>query len=132
MPNAQKDMDLYKAEPYVVAEYLIGPQHPYLYGEGAFTWVTGSSGWAFMAATEWILGARRDFEGLRIDPCIPRKWKRCSIRRPFRGDIYEIEILNPDGKEHGVKEVFVDGRELEGNLIAPFKDGKVHEVKVIL
>ncbi len=132
MPNTQKDMDLYKAEPYALAEYLIGPQHPYLYGEGAFTWITGSSGWALMAATEWILGARRDFEGLRIDPCIPRKWKRCSIRRPFRGDIYEIEILNPDGKEHGVKEIFVDGQELEGNLITPFKDGKTHLVKVVL
>ncbi len=132
MPNAQKDMELYKTEPYVFAEYLIGPQHPYLYGEGAFTWITGSSGWAFMNATEWILGGRRDFEGLRMDPCIPRKWKKCWIRRAFRGDVYEIEILNPDGREHGVKEVMVDGKVLEGNLIVPFKDGKVHQVKVVL
>ena len=27
---------------------------------GAFTWVTGTAGWNFMAATEWILGARTD------------------------------------------------------------------------
>ena len=75
---------------------------------------------------------RRDFHGLRIDPCIPKKWKKCSIRRPFRGDIYEIEILNPNGKEKGVKQMFVDGKEVRGNLITPFKDGKVHKVKAIL
>jgi len=132
MPNKQKDMDLYKMEPYVFAEYLVGPQNPYRYGEGAFTWVTGSSGWSFMAATEWILGVRRDFEGLRIDPSIPKKWKRCFVRRPFRGDIYEVEILNPHGKEHGVQQVMVDGREYQGNLIRPFGDGKIHSIKVVL
>ncbi|MBI5078503.1 hypothetical protein HZB08_00580, partial [Candidatus Saganbacteria bacterium] len=28
MPNKQKDMELYKTEPYAYAEYLIGPDHP--------------------------------------------------------------------------------------------------------
>ncbi|MFA5059270.1 MAG: hypothetical protein WC676_01405 [Candidatus Omnitrophota bacterium] len=132
MPNAQKDMDLYKTEPYIYSEYLVGPENPYRYGEGAFTWITGTSGWTFMAGTEWVLGARRDFDGLRVDPCIPKKWKKCSIRRPFRGDIYDIEILNPKGKEKGVTKVVVDGNEIEGNLITPFNDGKVHKVQVTL
>lgn len=132
MPNAQKDMDLYKTEPYVYAEYLVGPENPYRYGEGAFTWITGTAGWTFMAATEWVLGARRDFEGLRIDPCIPKKWKKCFIKRPFRGDIYEIEILNPKGVERGVSELFVDGQKIEGTLVTPFGDNKIHKVKVIM
>ncbi len=132
MPNAQKDMDLYKTEPYVFAEYLVGPENPYRYGEGAFTWITGSSGWNFLLATEWILGARRDFDGLRIDPCIPKKWKKCSIRRPFRGDIYEIEIKNPEGVEQGVRRISVDGREIEGTLIIPFGDGRSHKVEVTM
>jgi len=132
MPNAQKDMELYKTEPYVFAEYLVGPENPYRYGEGAFTWITGSSGWQFMLGTEWIMGARRDFDGLRLDPCIPKKWKKCFIRRPFRGDVYEISIENPKGVEHGVQEVFVDGKEINGNLVTPFKDGKVHKVRVVM
>jgi len=132
MPNTQKDMDLYKTEPYVFSEYLVGPENPYRYGEGAFTWITGASGWNLMLATEWILGAKRDYDGLRIDPCIPKKWKKCSIRRPFRGDIYDIEIANPNGKERGVKSLFVDGKEVSDNLIIPFYDGKVHKVKVVL
>ncbi|MDP2939505.1 MAG: hypothetical protein Q8O13_05465 [Candidatus Omnitrophota bacterium] len=132
MPNAQTDYDLYKTEPYVFAEYLVGPQHPYLYGEGAFTWVTGSSGWGFMAGTEWILGIRRDFEGLRIDPCVPKNWKKFSIRRLFRGAIYDIEVNNPKAVEQGVKEVYLDGKLIQGNLITPFSDQKVHKVRVVL
>jgi cellobiose phosphorylase len=132
MPNKQKDYDLYKTEPYVYAEYLVGPQHPYLYGEGAFTWVTGCSGWSFMAITEWLLGARRDFAGLRIDPCVPGAWKKFSLRRPFRGAIYDIEVENPKGVQKGIKEVFVDGIRIAGNLIKPHKDGKIHKIKVIM
>jgi len=132
MPNKQKDYDCYKAEPYVYAEYLVGPESPYRYGEGQFTWITGTSGWAFMAATEWLLGVRRDFEGLRIDPCIPKSWKSCSLRRPFRGAIYDIEIDNKAGVEKGVKELYVDGEIVYGNLIKPHSDGKVHKVKVTM
>ena len=132
LPNQQKNYDLYKTEPYAVAEYLVGPEHPYLYGEGAFTWVTGSAGWSFMAVTEWLLGARRDFEGLRIDPCIPSHWKRFSIRRPFRGAIYEIEVRNPSGVQKGTRVIYVDGKRIEGNLIKPHNDGRIHKVKVIM
>ncbi len=132
MPNLQKDYELYKSEPYVWSEYIVGPQHPYLYGEGAFTWITGTAGWTFMAATEWLLGARRDFEGLRIDPCVPSHWKRCSIRRPFRGAIYDIEIENPKGKQKGVSAVYVNGELLDGNLIKPGQPGKTYKVKVVM
>ena len=132
MPNKQKDYELYKTEPYVFSEYLIGPEHPYLFGEGAFSWLTGTAGWAYMMATEWMLGARRDFEGLRIDPCLPSSWKRCKIRRPFREAVYEILIENPKGMEYGVKEIWVDGKKIEGNLIKPHRDGKSHKVKVVM
>jgi len=132
MPNKQKNYDLYKAEPYVYAEYLVGPENPYRYGEGQFTWITGASGWAFLAATEWVLGARRDCEGLRVDPCIPSHWKKCSIRRPFRGDVYEIEIENPNGVEKGLKELFVDGAPVAGNLIRAIGDGKTHKVRAVM
>ncbi|NQT95380.1 MAG: hypothetical protein HQ572_02920 [Candidatus Omnitrophica bacterium] len=132
MPSCQKNYDLYKTEPYVYAEYLVGPEHPYLYGEGAFTWITGNAGWNFLAATEWLLGAKRDYEGLRIDPCIPKSWKKCKITRPFRGATYEITIKNPKSKEKGVKRVLVDGEEINGTLIYPHKDKKVHKIEVLM
>lgn len=132
MPNKQRNMELYKTEPYAFAEYLVGPDHPYAYGEGSFTWLTGTAGWAFMNATELMLGARRDYDGLRIDPCIPKYWKKCGITRPFRGATYEITIENPQGIEHGVKELFVDGEKVAGNLIKPHGDGKTHKIRAIM
>ncbi|MFH1847856.1 MAG: hypothetical protein ABH825_01410 [Candidatus Omnitrophota bacterium] len=132
MSPAKKDHDKYKVEPYVWAEYIIGPGSTYRYGEGAFTWNTGTSPWMFTAATEWMLGARREFDGLLIDPCIPPDWKECSIRRPFRGAVYEISIKNPKGLESGVEKVVVDGKALDGNLIKPHSDGKVHKVEVLM
>jgi cellobiose phosphorylase len=132
MPNKQKDHDVYRSEPYVYAEYLVGPESPYRYGEGQFTWITGASGWAFMAGTEWVLGARRDYDGQRIDPCIPSHWKKCSIRRPFRGDVYEIEIENPKGVEKGICELYLDGIRLDGNLVRPVGDGATHKVRAVM
>jgi len=132
MPNAQADYDLYKTEPYVYAEYLVGPEHPYLYGEGAFTWISGTAGWSFMCGTEYLLGVRRELNGLRIDPCIPKKWRGFKMRRPFRGSIYEIEVSNPRGVSRGVKKITVDHGPIEGTLVPTFSDGKVHKVKVIM
>ena len=132
MPNAQKDYDLYKTEPYAYAEYLVGPEHPYLYGEGAFTWITGTAGWNFLAATEYILGAQRDYDGLRIDPVIPSKWKRCRIIRPFRGIIYDINIKNPKGVQRGIKELYVDGKLNDSALIKPGKKGERYKIEVIM
>lgn len=132
MSPAKKDHNKYRVEPYVWAEYVIGPGSRYKYGEGAFTWNTGTSPWMFTAATEWILGVRREFEGLVIDPCLPRKWKECFIRRPFRGAVYEVYIKNPQGVEWGVKEITVDGKKLKGNLIRPHRDGRAHKVEVLM
>lgn len=132
MSPAKQDHEKYKVEPYVWAEYIIGPGSRYKYGEGAFTWNTGTSPWMFTAATEWILGVRRELNGLLIDPCLPHQWKDCFIRRPFRGAVYEVTIKNPDGVESGVKQITVDGKKLTGNLIRPHRDGKIHRVEVIM
>jgi len=132
MNQVKQDHSKYKVEPYVWAEYVIGPGSTYRFGEGAFTWNTGTSPWMFIAATEWMLGARREFEGLLVDPCIPRQWKKCWIRRPFRGAIYEIDIKNPKGVQSGVKKMVVDGVEQESNIIKPHKDNRVHKVEVTM
>lgn len=132
MNATKQDHSKYKVEPYVWAEYIIGPGSKYKFGEGAFTWNTGTSSWMFIAATEWIIGVRRELEGLLIDPCIPSKWKECWIRRPFRGAIYEITIKNPKGRQCRVKEITVDGKAHPSNIIKPHKDGRVHKVEVLM
>jgi len=132
MPNAQGNYELYKTEPYIYAEYLIGPEHPYRYGEGAFTWITGTAGWNFMAGTIWLLGIRHDYKGLLLDPCIPRQWKECRIKRNFRGADFDIHITNPKEVEKGVKKVLINGKKIEGNLIRNFKPNKTYQVEVVM
>jgi cellobiose phosphorylase len=124
--------DQYKAEPYVLAEYLIGPSSPDRAGEGAYTWQTGTAAWMFIAVAQWILGARATFKGLLVDPCLPAAWKHCAIKRPFRDALYEIEIENPNGVTHGVKEVLLDGKPIAGQLLPLPESGMTYQVKVTM
>jgi len=132
MSKYKKNHDEYKVEPYVWSEYVVGPGSKHRFGEGAFTWNTGTSPWMFTAATEWILGVRREFDGLLIDPCMPADWKKAFIRRPFRGSTYEVTIHNPKGKTHGVNYITVDGKMQTSNLVIPHRDGKIHKVEVMM
>ena len=125
-----KDPDLYKAEPYVWAEFVYGPQN-HLFGEGSFTWTTGSAAWFFRACLDWILGVRPTIKGLLIDPCIPPDWKEFKVVREFRGAVYEIEVSNPEKISKGIKRIEVDGQEVKDCLLPDFGEGK-HQVKAIM
>ena len=95
-------------------------------------WLTGSAGWLFWLTTERLTGVTPEYRGLRIDPCIPSGWKKLGITRPFRGSVYDVQVLNPDGVQTGVKEIHVDGKKLDGNLLPDFRDGKTHSVRVLM
>lgn len=132
LPNApQKDIAVYKVEPYVFPEYVIGPGNP-RYGEGAFTWLTGSADWFFLAVLEHLLGVRATFEGLVVDPCVPTGWKEMRVVRRYRGSRYDIRIHNPDDVRRGVREVRVDDLRVEGNRLPIFGDRRVHFVEVTM
>ena len=70
-----KDPDRYFAEPYVLPGNVDGPDSPH-HGRGAWTWYTGSAAWLHRVVAEWVLGVRPEFDGLRIDPCLPPGWDR--------------------------------------------------------
>jgi len=132
------DPDLYKAEPYVVPGNADGPSSPH-FGQAGWTWYTGSAAWMWKVGIEWILGVRPTFDGLVIDPCIPREWKGFKIERKFRGATYQIEVDNSGGVSYGVREVIVDGKKCEVKAGIPpyavipiFRDRKVHKVLVQL
>ncbi len=130
-PNRSEDIERYKAEPYVTPGNSDGPKSPN-YGRGSWTWYTGSAQWLHSAATNWILGVRGDFDGIVIDPNIPSEWDGFTYTKKFREDIYEIEVVNPEHKNNGVKTLLLDGEEIQGNKIHAKNDGKKHSVKVII
>ncbi len=126
-----RDPDRFECEPYVYGEYVTGPDSPH-FGQGSHSWFTGAVPWMFRAATDYILGIRPEYNGLRIDPCIPRHWKGFSARRKFRGCIYQIKVINKSGSGHGVKRMLINGKETGGNLIAASNNKGLKRVEVIL
>jgi cellobiose phosphorylase len=118
-----------KTEPYVYCQMVAGPNHPD-FGEGKNSWLTGSAAWNYMAATQFILGIKPDYEGLVIDPCVPKKWKSFTVKRVFRKDTYFIKVNNPKAKSKGVKLIRVDGRKINNRVITPFGDGREHIIEV--
>ncbi|HOQ01305.1 MAG TPA: glycosyl transferase [Acetivibrio clariflavus] len=123
--------DIHKTEPYVYAQ-MIGGKDARRMGEAKNSWLTGTAAWNFVAISQWILGVKPDYDGLKIDPCIPKDWDGYTVSRLFRGATYVIEVKNPDHVSKGVKKVTVDGKEIEGNIIPVFGDGKEHKVEVIM
>ncbi len=123
----------YRVEPYVVcADVYSVPPHV---GRGGWTWYTGSAGWMYRVALEWLLGLRVQGENLAIDPCIPRSWPGFEIVYRHRSARYQITVENPLGVCRGILATKLDGEILTGSkrlLIPLLDDGAVHTVQVIL
>jgi cellobiose phosphorylase len=123
--------DLHKCEPYVYSQMIAG-RDSRRFGEAKNSWLTGTASANFYAVSQYLMGIKPDYNGLRIDPCVPKEWKRFSIRRHFRGALYRIDVENPKGVNKGVRMMNVDGKKYMGNLIPVFNDGKIHKVKIIM
>ena len=128
-PSAREKIgDLHRCEPYVYAQMIAGRDAP-THGEAKNSWLTGTAAWNYVAITQWILGIRTEFEGLRVDPVIPAKWKGFTVTRRFRGNTYVIEVKNPHGKQQGVTRLIVDGEVVQGNLL-PLREPRPEPIRV--
>ncbi|HTT98999.1 MAG TPA: glucoamylase family protein [Rhizomicrobium sp.] len=129
----QTGMYRYRVEPYAVcADIYSMPPHV---GRGGWTWYTGSAGWVYRTALEWLLGFRLQGDTLAIDPCIPRSWPGFEITYRHRTAKYEISVENPLGVCHGILAAKLDGKMLEGQArsqIALADDGATHQLQIIL
>lgn len=130
-PAAKNDaIELYEAEPYCYPQNILGDEHSQ-FGLARNTWLSGTSSWTYVAATQWILGLRPEMDGLRIDPCVPSAWEGFEAVRRFRGGVYRITVTKPVGVCQGVKSVTVNGRPVVGNLVPVLGPGD-HDVRVVM
>ncbi len=127
--NSTVKPDRYEVEPYVYAEYVTSPDHPTC-GQASHSWLTGSAVWMLRDITEYILGVRPTYEGLRIDPCVPQGWKKYAVRRKFRGAAYDIRVSIPKGRGGKVQQVEVNGREVMGCVVPIAKPGESVAIRV--
>jgi cellobiose phosphorylase len=122
--------DLHKTEPYVYAQMISG-KDAFKPGEAKNSWLTGTAAWNFYAVSRYILGVRPQYDGLLIDPCIPKEWKGFEVVRKFRGATFKIKVVNPNQVNKGVAKISVNGKFLETNIIPVMPEG-VYNVDVVL
>lgn len=129
-PAMQNDrIEVRKAEPYSYCQFVSGRDHT-TFGEAHHPFMTGSAGWAYYAATQYLLGVRPEFDSLTVDPCIPADWKEFTVDRIWRGAEYRIRVTNPKGVEKGVAEIRLNGETVDSIPVqAP---GSVSEIEVIM
>jgi cellobiose phosphorylase len=126
-PSAREAIsDVHRCEPYVYAQMIAGRDAP-TYGEAKNSWLTGTAAWNYYAITQWILGIRPEYEGLRIAPVLPERWQGFSVSRKFRGVTYHIAVRRQGpGNTVSLK---VDGSHADGAVVLPPTDGRT-DVKV--
>ena len=126
MPDSEKNPSSQSgAEPYVFTNCY--STHPKYYGRSYQSWTTGTSAWCMMGLCEGLLGVQRDFEGLRIQPCLPSNWEQAEMTRRFRGADYRIILRRGENKQ-----ITADGHLLDGSVLPDFRDGKEHVIEVIV
>lgn len=118
-----------QAEPFAFTNCY--DRTPENYGRAQYAWRTGTASWFSMVLVEWILGARRHYDGLLVDPCLPRALPRARLTRHFRGAVYHFEIDNTALRSRGVRSLRLDGREISGNLLPDLRHGE-HRVEVVV
>ncbi|MCX7843140.1 MAG: hypothetical protein N2489_08710 [Clostridia bacterium] len=121
----------YKAEPYVYSSNLFGPESD-KFGFANVSWLTGTAAWMYIAATQYILGIRAEWEGLSIKPCIPEAWSGFKAKRVFRGCVYNINVERNTLKKDKEASIIVDGVVNEGFTIKHVDGRKEANVYVIV
>jgi cellobiose phosphorylase len=121
--------DVHRCEPYVYAQMIAGRDAP-SHGEAKNSWLTGTAAWNCVAITQWVLGIRPTYAGLRIAPVIPDSWPGFEARRVFRGASYLISVKRA-GKGNLVS-LTVDGQPVEGDVVPPPTGGQREVVVEVL
>ena len=123
--------EIHKTEPYVFAQMVSGKDAP-VQGEAKNSFLTGTAAWTYYCVANAILGIQPEFDGLRVNPCIPSDWKGFAVTRKFRGATYQIEVENPNGVQKGVMKVTLDGKTVDGNVLPVLPAGTVANVRVVM
>lgn len=121
--------DIRRTEPYAYCQMIAGKDAP-SFGEGKNSWLTGTAAWSFVSISQAILGVQPDYDGIRLDPCIPAEIGKYSVSRRFRGAVYNIRVENPHGVQHGVKQIWVNGEKIASNVVPIFPEGECVDVCV--
>jgi len=122
----EDESDVHYTEPYVYSQMIAG-RDAKNYGQAKNSWLSGSATWSFVALSQYLLGIRPDYDGLLVDPHLPKdQFPHLHVTRKFRGNIYDISIDNTASKPT----LYVDGRPQQGLLIPFARSDKTVKVEL--
>jgi cyclic beta-1,2-glucan synthetase len=128
--DTPEKMARYRVEPYIIAADVCSASSQA--GRGGWTWYTGSASWMYRLGVEKILGLHRSGSLLKINPCIPRDWRKVEIHYRFGGATYHIYIENSDNENSRTMSLELDGRLLDVDHISLMDDGNEHKVHAMM
>lgn len=115
-PQRCDDAESYAAEPYCLPGNVDGPLSTSP-GRAGWTWYTGSAAWLSRVSIEHVIGAKADWDGLRIQPCpMPELGKVRAVRR-WRGRDITIVFDAREYQADGICQLDMNGIQLKSNLI---------------
>jgi cellobiose phosphorylase len=120
---------IHRTEPYVYSQTIAG-RSAKQYGAAKNSWLTGTAAWAFVAVSQGILGIIPEYDGLRVEPCLPDSLDGYTARRKFRGTIFEISVRRGTGDQ--ARGMTVDGKKNDGLLIPLCPGRKKCRVEVVI
>ena len=100
------------------------------FGEAKNSWLTGTAAWTFVNLSQALLGIQPEYDGLAVNPCLPKNFGDLKIKRRYRDAEYYIDIRKPDGVVKGVAWMEVDGKKIAGNQIPLIPGRKEYHVTV--
>jgi cellobiose phosphorylase len=86
----------------------------------------------YQAAIEYIFGLKVTKDYFTVTPCIPSDWKDASLTYRRGNTTYVITLDNPNGREHGVASITLDGQPVLDGKVVFTQDGQTHQVRVLL
>jgi cyclic beta-1,2-glucan synthetase len=107
-----KDPDIYKVEPYVIAADIYS--NPEFKGQGGWTWYTGSASWAYRIGIEEIIGVKKVNDTLVVKPNFNREWEKVELSYKYLTSVYNLTIY----------------KDSDTQIIKLIDDGKVHNIIV--
>lgn len=118
--------EIHETEPYVYSQTVTGRAsgNP---GHAKNSWLTGTASWTFLSISQSILGIKPDYNGLKIEPCIPACLKEYTVTRRFRGAEYRIHVMQTD-----IRSMKVNGKEISSTIVPIHDKGSSVLVEVTL
>jgi cellobiose phosphorylase len=125
LPTRRNDIaDICLTEPYVYSQTMIAKPHDRA-GACVNSWLTGTASWTFLAATQYILGIRPEYDGLCIDPKIPSTWDGFRATRKCRGVTCHVTVERDGGTGLSVNSVGLGGNVVPWTL---FREGTTLDI----